>query len=254
MLVIPVIDIQNGKCARVIQGLSQNTEFYSENPIKMAMLFRKENFKTIHITDLDGALYGDMKNFDLIKEITCSVDIPVQLGGGIRDFDMAKKVIEELGVYRIVIGTAALTDPDFIKKFLDNFSPSKLVICIDEKLNNVVKDGWVNYADITPLDFAKKMESFGVKRIIYQDVTRVGNLCGPHIKRLVELAENTKLKITSAGGISNYHDLKKVMEIANLRIDSVMISRALYENQFPCQRIWREQESKDTSLKLPEVN
>lgn len=254
MLIIPVIDIKDGKCVRTIQGLSNSTEFYSESPIKIAMLFRKENFKTIHITDLDGALHGNMKNFELIKEITRSVDIPVQLGGGIRDFEIAKKIIEELGVYRIVIGTAALNNPDLIKKILDNFSSSKLAVCIDEKLNNVVMDGWINYANITPLEFAKQMESIGVKRIIYQDVTRVGNLCGPHINRLTEIAANTNLKITSAGGISNFQDLKMIMDLNYPEIDSVMISRALYENQFPCQRIWRELESKDTSLKLPDVN
>ena len=254
MLVLPVIDIKDGKCVRTIQGLSNSAEFYSESPIKIAMLFRKENFKAIHITDLDGAVHGDMKNFELIKEITKAVDIPIQLGGGIRDFDTAKKIINELGVYRIVIGTAALTDPDFIKNIIDKFSASKIAVCIDEKLNNVVMDGWINYANITPLEFAKQMESIGVKRIIYQDVTRVGNLTGPHIERLNELAANTKLKITSAGGISNYKDLKKIMDMNLPAIDSVMISRALYENQFPCQRIWRELESKDTSLKLPEVS
>lgn len=254
MLVIPVIDIKDGKCVRRVQGLSAGEEFYSESPITMAKLFRKENFKAIHITDLDGAVYGDMKNFDMINEITKSVDIPVQLGGGIRDFKTAQKVIKELGVYRLVIGTAALTNPDFIKQIINDFSPSKVAICIDEKLNNVVMDGWINYADITPLDFAKQMEAIGVTRIIYQDVTRVGNLSGPHISRLVEIAENTNLKITAAGGISNYNDLKKVMDIENLGIDSVMISRALYENQFPCQRIWRDLESKDTSLELPKVN
>jgi len=254
MLVIPVIDIKDGKCVRTILGHSDKTEYYTESPIKMAKLLRKENFKSIHITDLDGAVLGDMKNFDLIKEIARSVDIPIQFGGGIRDFQTAKKVIDELGIYRIVIGTAALTDPDFIKKFIDEFSPSKIVICIDEKLNNVVIDGWVNYADITPLEFATQMESVGIKRIIYQDVTRVGNLCGPNISRLIEIAENTNLKITAAGGISSYSDLKKILEIEHLGIDSVMISRALYENQFPCQRIWREIESQDVSLDLPKIS
>lgn len=254
MLVIPVIDIKDGKCVRIIQGLSDKTEYYSESPIKMARLLRKENFKSIHITDLDGAILGDMKNFDVIKELANSVDIPIQLGGGIRDFQTAKKVIDELGIYRIVIGTAALNDPDFIKRIIDEFSPSKIAICIDEKLNNVVIDGWVNYANITPVDFANQMESIGIKRIIYQDVTRVGNLCGPHIKRLIEIAKNTNLKITAAGGISNYGDLKKILDIEHLGIDSVMISRALYENQFPCQRIWREIESLDVSLELPKIN
>ncbi len=254
MLVIPVIDIKDGRCVRVIQGLAESTEFYSESPIKIAKLFRKENFKTIHITDLDGAIFGNMKNAELIREIAKSVDVPIQLGGGIRDIETARWVIEELGVYRVVMGTAALTDHDLISRFLDEFSSSKLVVCIDEKLNNVVMDGWINYADVTPLDFAKKMESLGVKRVIYQDVTRVGNLSGPHVERLLEIAQNTKMKITSAGGISSYNDLRKVMDLEKFGIDSVMISRALYENQFPCQRIWRDIESKDTSLELPKVD
>ncbi|MBV6477978.1 MAG: 1-(5-phosphoribosyl)-5-[(5-phosphoribosylamino)methylideneamino] imidazole-4-carboxamide isomerase [Ignavibacteria bacterium] len=254
MLVIPVIDIKDGKCVRVIQDLADNTEFYSESPINIARLFRKENFKCIHITDLDGAMYGDMKNYDIIKEIANSVDIPIQLGGGIRNYEIAERIIKELGVYRIVIGTAALTEPDFIKRCLDNFSASKVIVCIDEKLNNVVKDGWINFADITPLDFAIQMEKIGIKRIIYQDVTRVGNFSGPYVPRLLEIAENTNLKITSAGGISSYKDLKTIMEIENKGIDSIMISRALYENHFPCQRIWREMESEDISLDLPKVN
>ncbi len=254
MLVIPVIDIKDGKCVRVIQGLEENTEFYSESPIKIAKLFRKENFKAIHITDLDGAIYGDMRNAGLIREITTSIDVPIQLGGGVRNIETARWVIEELGVYRVVMGTAALTNHDLIRQFLDEFSASKLAVCIDEKLNNVVMDGWINYANVTPLEFAKTMEALGVKRVIYQDVTRVGNLSGPHVERLMEIAQNTKLKITSAGGISSYNDLKKVMDLEKMGIDSVMISRALYENQFPCQKIWREIESKDTSLELPKVN
>lgn len=253
MLAIPVIDIKEGKCFRVISGLEDETMFYCESPVKIAKLFRKENFKCIHITDLDGAVYGEMRNYPVIKEITRSVDIPVQLGGGIRDFDTAQKMINELGVYRIVIGTGAITNPDMIKKILGEFSPSKLVIGIDEKLNNVVTDGWINYADITPLDFAVYMEQLGVKRIIYQDVTRVGNFSGPFIQRLKEIADATNLKITAAGGIGNYSHLKLLIDMNVPNVDSVMISRALYENRFPCQAIWRDIERVDKSLDLPKV-
>jgi phosphoribosylformimino-5-aminoimidazole carboxamide ribotide isomerase len=254
MLVIPVIDIHNGKCMRLIHGHYESTNFYSDNPVTVAKLFRKENFKCIHITDLDGAVEGEMKNFPVIKEICKTLDVPVQLGGGIRDFDTAKKIIEELGVYRIVIGTAAITDPDLIARLLDEFSPSKLVIGIDEKLNNVVTNGWINYANITPLDFAKMMDNIGVKRIIYQDVTRVGNCAGPFTERLLEIANNTNhLKITSAGGIGNYSHLKLLTDLKNPKIDSVMMSKSLYENNFPCQAIWRDTERADTSLELPKV-
>ena len=254
MFVIPVIDIHNGKCMRFIRGHYESTNFYSDNPVTVAKLFRKENFKCIHITDLDGAVDGEMKNFPVIKEICKTLDVPVQLGGGIRDFDTAKKIIEELGVYRIVIGTAAINNPDLITEILDTFSPSKLVIGIDEKLNNVVTNGWIKYANITPLKFAKMMDNIGVKRIIYQDVTRVGNCTGPFTDRLVEIANNTKnLKITSAGGIGNYSHLKMLTALKNPKIDSVMMSKSLYENNFPCQAIWRDTERADTSLELPNV-
>lgn len=254
MLVIPVIDIQNGKCLRLFHGHYETTNFYSDNPVTVAKLFRKENFKCIHITDLDGAIHGEMKNYPVIKEICNSVDIPVQLGGGIRNFEIAKRIIEELGVYRIVIGTAAISNQDLVSRIIKEYSASKIVIGIDEKLNSVVTDGWINSADITPLEFAKLMDGIGVRRIIYQDVTRVGNCCGPFVERLVEIAENTNsLRITSAGGIGNYPHLKMLTDLKNPKIDSVMISKALYENNFPCQAIWRDVERTDTSLELPKV-
>lgn len=253
MLVIPVIDIKDGRCVRILQGLDDKTEYYQETPVKVAKLFRKENFKTLHITDLDGAVYGEMKNYNVIKEICSSVDIPVQLGGGIRNLETAIKMFSELGVYRIVIGTAAITNPGLINQLLDNFPAYKIVIGIDEKLNNVVTNGWVNYANITPLDFAKYVESQGVKRIIYQDVTRVGNCTGPFLYRIKEIADNTNLKITSAGGIGCYADLKSLMNLKLASVDSVMISRALYENNFPCQFLWRNMEKLDISLELPKV-
>lgn len=253
MFVIPVIDIKDGKCYRVINDLEQETHFYCDSPVNVAKLFRKENFKAIHITDLDGAIYGEMRNYPVIKEITRSVDIPIQLGGGIRDFESAKKMINELGVYRIVLGTAAINNPELVERIINEFTPSKLAVCIDEKLNNVVTDGWINYADITPIDFAKKMEELGVKRVIYQDVTRVGNLSGPFLERILEIAGCTKLKITAAGGIGNYSHLKSLIDLNQPNVDSVMVSRSLYENKFPCQAIWRDIERADTSLELPKV-
>ena len=253
MLIIPVIDLKDGKCVRVVEGHSHCTEFYSESPVQLAKLFRKENFKTIHITDLDGALNGEMKNFDIIKKISESVDIPIQLGGGVRDIETARRMISELGVYRLVIGTAAISHPDLITGIIKEFSASKLAVCIDEKFNNVVHNGWMDFANITPIDFALEIEKLGVKRIIYQDVTRVGHLCGPNIDRLKELTEKTKLKITAAGGIRDYRDLKAIGAIGSPSLDSVMVSRAIYENKFACQKLWRDIEITDTCLDLPKA-
>ena len=253
LLAIPVIDIKDGMCVRLPQGLDDKITYYSDNPVKVARLLRRENFKTIHITDLDGAIYGEMKNYDVIKDISNAVDVPIELSGGIRDTEIARKVFSDLGVYRVVIGTATITKPGFIRELLDNFSSSKIVIGIDEKLNNVVTNGWIDYANITPLDFAKKVETMGIKRIIYQDVTRVGNASGPFLERLKEIALATNLKITSAGGIGSYKHLKSIMDLNIPNIDSVMISKALYENAFPCQKLWRDIEKRDISLDLPKV-
>ncbi|MCC6865685.1 MAG: 1-(5-phosphoribosyl)-5-[(5-phosphoribosylamino)methylideneamino] imidazole-4-carboxamide isomerase [Ignavibacteria bacterium] len=253
MLVIPVIDIRNGKTVRMVEGHEDKTVYYSESPLNMARLFRKENAKVIHITDLDGASSGKRKNYELIKEITEKVGVPIQLGGGIRSFDIADQLINELGVYRIVIGTSAIDNIDLVKKSIAEFGSNKIVISVDVRDEFLVKDGWSNITNIHALEFASGMKKLGVERIIYQDVSRVGSLTGPNIEGLKQIAIHTGLKVTSAGGISSYLDLKKIQELEQFGVDSVMLSRSLYENKFPCQVLWREQEKNDTSLELPEV-
>ncbi|MCX7877047.1 MAG: HisA/HisF-related TIM barrel protein [Ignavibacteria bacterium] len=253
MLVIPVIDIKNGKSVRTVEGLEDKTIYYSESPINLARLLRKENAKVIHITDLDGAYYGVRKNDTIISEITSSVGVPVQLGGGIRSYETASRLLGELGVYRIVIGTSAIDNIDLIQRLLEDFGKNKIVISVDARNGYVTKDGWSNLTNIKAVDFALGMKSLGVERIIYQDVSRVGSLTGPDIEGTKEIAVQTGLKVTAAGGVSGYKDLKALLELEKYGVDSVMMSRALYENRFPCQAIWREQEKIDTSLDLPEI-
>lgn len=253
MLVIPVIDIRNGRSVRMVEGLEDKTVYYSESPLNMARLFRKENAKVIHITDLDGAVSGKRKNYELIKEITETVGVPIQLGGGIRNFEIACQLIKELGVYRIVIGTSAIDNIDLIRKALDEFGKSKIAISVDVRNDLLVKDGWGNVTNIHALEFATGMKKLGVERIIYQDVSRVGSLSGPNLEGLKQIALQTGLKVTAAGGISSYTDLRRIQELEQYGVDSVMMSRAFYENKFPCQAIWREQEKIDISLELPKV-
>lgn len=253
MLVIPVIDIKDGKCVRVVEGLEDKTLYYSQSPITMARLFRKENAKVIHITDLDGAYSGDMNNISIIKDIVDTVGVPIQIGGGIRNYDAAKKLIEEVGVYRVVIGTSAIDNVNFISSLIKNFGARKVVIGVDIREGYVVKNGWVNKTDIKGVDFALGMKGVGIERIIYQDVARVGSFSGPNHEGLKEIAVETGLKVTAAGGVGSYQDLRKLQELEQFGVDSVMMSRPLYENRFPCQAIWREQEKIDTSLELPKI-
>ncbi|RPI13442.1 MAG: 1-(5-phosphoribosyl)-5-((5-phosphoribosylamino)methylideneamino)imidazole-4-carboxamide isomerase [Ignavibacteriae bacterium] len=253
MLVIPVIDIKNGKSVRMVKGLEDKTVFYSESPLSMARLFRKENAKCIHITDLDGAFSGDMINYNTIKEIVDKVGVPIQLGGGIRSFEIAKRLFDDLGVYRLVLGTAVVEKIDLVEKLLAEYSHSKIVVSIDVRDGYFVKTGWTEKTDIRGVELALIMKSMGIKRIIYQDVSRVGTLAGPDFEGLKEIAEKTGLRVTAAGGIGGYPDLAKIQELEPLGVDSVMMSRPIYENRFPCQAIWREAEKVDTSLELPKV-
>lgn len=253
MLVIPVIDIKDGRCVKLVKGLNDKTEYYCRSTINIAKLFRKENFKALHVTDLNGAIDGQIKNLDFLRSITTSIDVPVQFGGGINDFETGAKILKEYGAYRIIIGTVALESPDLIKDLIKEFSASKIICAIDEKSGKVVKDGWHDKTDIDPLEYAMYLKNLGVKRIIYQDVTRVGHFMGPNIDRLYNIAEKTQLRITAGGGIRGYLDLRDIMVIERFGIDSVMISSALYENRFPCQAIWRDSECKDTNLELPLV-
>ena len=254
MLVIPVIDIKNGMCVRVIEGLEDKTIYYSESPLTMAKLFRKENAKMLHITDLDGAYSGKMSNYDTIKEISSCIGIPVQLGGGIRSYELASRLLNESGVYRIVLTSLALDNPELLKQLLKEFSPRRIVIGIDVRNGYITRDGWVKTTNLDPLEFALKMKNLGLERIIFQDVSRVGGLLGPNIEATKVMAQKTGLRVTAAGGIGSYDDLKKISELEVYGVDSVMMSRALYENKFPCQALWREIERIDTSLDLPEVN
>ena len=253
MLIIPAIDIKNGKCARVVEGLADKTMYYSESPINMARLFRKENAKVIHITDLNGAYTGNMNNFQIIKDIVDSVGVPIQIGGGIRTIEKVEQLIKVVGVYRVVIGTSAIDNVDLVRKSLEEFGPRQVVIGIDVRNGFLVKNGWVNQTDIKGIDFALAMKAAGIERIIYQDVSRVGTFLGPNFEGIAEMAVGTKLKITAAGGIGGYLDLRRMQELEKLGVDSIMMSRPLYENKFPCMALWREQEKMDTSLDLPKV-
>lgn len=253
MLVIPVIDIKNGKCVRFVEGLADKTIFYSDSPLNLARLFRKENAKTIHITDLDGAISGEMINYNTIKEIVDTIGIPVQLGGGIRSYEIAKQLLDELGIYRIVLGTAVVENLPLLEKLLADYDESKIIVSVDVRNGFFVKTGWTVQTNIPGVHIAKQLNKIGVTRIIYQDVSKVGSLSGPNIEGLKEIAIESGLKVTAAGGIGSYKDLKAVQELEEFGVDSVMISRALYENRFPCQTIWREVEKMDTSLDLPKV-
>jgi phosphoribosylformimino-5-aminoimidazole carboxamide ribotide isomerase len=242
-LIIPSIDIQDGKTVRVVQGIPElNCKEYGNNPVDMAMIWRTENAKMIHVVDFDAATDHSHKNFDVIREICESVVIPVQYGGGVRSFEDAKELMD-LGICRLVIGSLAFENPKEFVKILENFGPSKIVAAIDVVDDNVAIRGRKSIQKINADNYAVKLKDLGAERIIVTDVKTNGMMLGPNCNLSNRIADSTGLKVTLSGGISGYKDLIKVKEDTVNHVDSVIIGRALYENKFPCQKIWRVAES-----------
>jgi phosphoribosylformimino-5-aminoimidazole carboxamide ribotide isomerase len=243
LLVIPSIDIRNGKTVRVVQGIPElDCKEYGSDPVEMARIWRAENAKMLHVVDFDGAFEYSHKNFKVVEEMCSSVVIPVQFAGGIRNIDDAK-LIMDTGISRLVIGTMAIEDTDQFTKLFDLYGPTKIVVSLDIVENEVVARGRKIKTGINYLDFAKRMSALGVERFIIADVLKNGVLGGPNLELSIQVAEKTKAKVTLSGGIRNKDELMDIQNLIPFGIDSVIVGRALYENRFPCQKLWRVAES-----------
>lgn len=243
ILVIPSIDIKNRKTVRVVQGIPElGCRSYGDDPVEMAMLWRAENAKVIHVVDFDSSHDHSHKNFDILGEICESVIIPVEYGGGITTLEDAEEALN-LGAFRLVIGSLAFTNPNEFKKIFEKFGPQIISAAIDIIDDELVIHGRKQRTGISPEIFSEKLVKMGVSRFIVTDVARNGMLEGPNIELCQRIADVTKTKVTLSGGISSYKDLNNVQKHADSGIDSVIIGRALYENKFSCQKIWRVAES-----------
>lgn len=242
LLVIPSIDIKDGKTVRVVQGIPElNCGEYGSDPLEMALIWRAENAKLLHVVDFNSSHEHSHRNFDIIKSICDSVIIPVEFGGGISSLEEAKEVMD-LGIYRLVVGSLAYFNPKEFESILAFVGPQKISAAIDVIDEKVVIRGRSEITNVTPIEYARRLDSMGVNRCIVTDVKRNGMLQGANIELSKKIASGTKMHVTHSGGINGYNDLIKINEVVSLGIDSVIIGRALYENKFPCQKIWRKAE------------
>ncbi len=242
MLVIPSIDIRNGKTVRVVQGLPDLSSCpYGNDPVEIAMLWRTENAKIIHIVDFDLSQRNSKENFPLIEEICDSVIIPVEYGGGVRSFDDAETLFS-LGIYRLVIGSLFFDDRNEYKKILERFGAFRISAAIDVFENEVVVHARKEKTGYTPIQYAKELAEMGVERFIVTDIGRNGMLAGPNLELSKQIAEETGVRVTHSGGVSKSEDMHNLQKLLEYGVDSVIIGRALYENKFPCQKLWREAE------------
>ncbi len=223
MKIYPAIDIKDGKCVRLLRGSFEDVTVYGDNPAEMAKKWEALGGEYIHVVDLDGALKGHGVNAEAIKEICKAVNVPVQTGGGIRTMaDIEAKL--QCGISRIIIGTKAVSDAEFVKKAVEKYG-DKIVIGIDAKDGKVAIEGWEKTSEFDAVDFAKKMEEIGVKTIIYTDIATDGTLMGPNVSAMAEMVENTNMDIIASGGIGSIEHIKS---LAPTGVEGVITGRALY--------------------------
>lgn len=227
MIIYPAIDLKGGQCVRLYKGDMAQDTVYNDNPAAQAYDWSRLGFSWVHIVDLDGAIAGESKNHESVKAIINAVDIPVQLGGGIRTYDDIKRWLDE-GVSRVILGTVAVKDPDLVFKACNDF-PGQIAVGLDARDDRVAVEGWVDETDMSIFDLAKEYEHAGVAAIIYTDINRDGTGEGINLARTTELAKETNIPVIASGGVGSIDDLRGLKAASAEGVAGVIIGKALYE-------------------------
>ena len=225
MIPIPAVDLKEGKCVRLKQGLMSQTTVYSDQPAVMAKKWEGLGAELLHVVDLDGAFAGEQRNMKAIKSIVNALEIPVEVGGGIRTMDTVDSLIDA-GVARVIIGTKAIEDPDFVKEAANKY-PDQIVVGIDAKDGLVAVKGWAEVTKMTAIELAKQMSQYGIADIIYTDISRDGMLGGPNIEATEIMAQHSDVPIIASGGVSKLKDIKDLCKIKGLK--GVITGKAIYD-------------------------
>lgn len=223
MRIYPAIDIKNGKCVRLRQGNFDDMTVYNDNPVEVAKEWIKNGASYIHLVDLDGAKEGSGVNSDIIKEIVNLSDVPVQTGGGIRTIEDIENKLA-LGVRRVILGTVAVKNPEIVKEAVEKFGDA-IAVGIDAKNGMVAVSGWEEVSEVSAVDLCVKMRDYGVKTIIYTDISKDGMMGGPNIEATKEIVDATGIDIIASGGVSGMNDLENV---AKINAHGAIIGKALY--------------------------
>jgi phosphoribosylformimino-5-aminoimidazole carboxamide ribotide isomerase len=227
MLIIPAIDIKEGRCVRLTEGRFEDVEIFSDDPVAVAVEWVNKGAKVLHVVDLDGAKYGKLTNISLLEQIVKKVNVPVQVGGGIRNYGEVEKLIG-LGASRVILGTILWKDKSLAKRLFRDFS-EKIIAGIDGRDGNVAIEGWQNVLSIDALNFASEMEKLGVRRIIYTDIKRDGTLKGPNVANIKRMAKKLDIPLIVSGGIASLNNIKELKKFEALGIEGIIIGKALYK-------------------------
>ena len=227
MIIFPAIDIKEGKCVRLLKGDFNKVTQYKKSPIDQAVEFSDMGFKNIHLVDLDGALKGNPINENIIKEISKINTIKIQVGGGIRSVEHIKKLID-LGVDKVIIGTAAVENIAFLKAASSKFA-KKIAVSLDVRDGFIALSGWKNQTKILASEFIKKIEDMDISRIIYTDINKDGTKLGPNLKETVNFSNLTKIPVLLSGGVSSINDVLDIKKNKFPNIEGIIIGRAIYD-------------------------
>ena len=238
MKILPAIDIKNKKCVRLVKGDFNNKTEYEISPIDQAKRYENYGFKNLHIVDLDGALTGETINLDIIKEIVNNLNLKIEIGGGIRNFDSIKEYIDA-GVEKVILGSVAIKDKNFLKDACQKF-PNKIALGLDAKNGYLSVSGWKENSNKLTLDFLNEVKDFGLSRIIYTDINRDGMKQGPNFEETKKIANVSECPVIISGGVSSINDIKKAKELNNINIEGIIIGKAIYDGDIKLEELVKE--------------
>lgn len=234
MLIIPAIDLKDGRCVRLTQGRKADVKVYDGDPVEIAQRFEAEGARMLHVVDLDGAFEGgESRNRKTVRRIIRTIEIPVQFGGGLRTVHDVQQLIE-YGAAQVVIGTLAAESPETLERFVQLFG-FRIAVGIDAREGQVVTRGWEKQERISAIDLARRVADAGVDRIVYTDVSRDGTLQGVNLDQTCAIARESGLRVTASGGVSSLVDINQLKTAQSCGVDSVIIGKALYEGRFTLQ-------------------
>ncbi len=228
MLIIPAIDLKDGKCVRLRQGRMDDDTVFSDDPVSMAKRWVDAGARRLHLVDLNGAFEGEPVNGDVVRAITQAFpSLPVQVGGGIRDAETIDAYLNT-GVEYCIIGTKAVREPEFVDQACEQF-PGHIIVGIDAREGMVAVEGWAEVSDVMAVDLARRFENAGVSAIVYTDISRDGMMLGVNAEATAALAESISIPVVASGGITNMDDIHRLLKVAESGIDSAITGRAIYE-------------------------
>ena len=238
MKIFPAIDIKDKKCVRLIKGDFDNKTEYETSPIDQAGKYKDHGFKNLHIVDLDGALTGKIINLDIIKEIVDKYDLKIEIGGGIRNIESIKKYID-VGVEKVILGSAAINSKEFLKEACKEFK-NKIALGLDARKGNLSVSGWKEDLNIKTLDFLKDVKDYGVSRLIYTDIDRDGTKESPNFEETIKVAAASSCPVIISGGVSSINDIKKAKDLSNKNIEGIIVGKAIYDGDIKLEKLAKE--------------